>query len=335
MSLRLRIVAAIALVLLLGSAASLGVAGWRSKLALREELSAAMAGGRQTVVSAFEDLPRSDHPERDLRQLVATFDGNRHLLAAWTDGWGRLSARSRPRPASLAPAWFASALATRGAFVSMPVPVFGHGAILLEPAPEGDIGVLWRELLDLAAVFGVSLAIGAAGVWLLVGRALRPLARFSNAFTRIGGGDYAARVGQPGPPELARLGRGIDEMAARLGAMQRRNRTLENQIERLQEEERADLARDLHDEIGPQLFAANIDAASAKALLTEGRGDEARDRLTAIQSALGHAQALVRDILGRLRPVDLVELGLAPAIQGLARFWQSRRPEIRFDIGLT
>ena len=52
-------------------------------------------------------------------------------------------------------------------------------------------------------------------------------------------------------------------MAARLAAMRERNRALEEQILTLQDEERADIARDLHDEIGPHLFAANVDAAMA------------------------------------------------------------------------
>ena len=53
------------------------VAGCRAKQALRAELGAGLTGAAQTVASAFEDLPNSDHPMRDLRQLVKTFDGNR------------------------------------------------------------------------------------------------------------------------------------------------------------------------------------------------------------------------------------------------------------------
>ena len=89
MSLRIRVLVAIALVLLLGSVTGIGVAGWQAKQALREELAAALAGARQTVDSAFEDLPRSDHPAQDLRQLVATFDGNRHLAATLVDAAAR------------------------------------------------------------------------------------------------------------------------------------------------------------------------------------------------------------------------------------------------------
>jgi two-component system sensor histidine kinase UhpB len=103
----------------------------------------------------------------------------------------------------------------------------------------------------------------------------------------------------------------------------------------LQDEERADIARDLHDEIGPHLFAANVDAAMAASLIGQGRSEAALDQLRAITGAIGHIQRLVRDILGRLRPTGLAELGLASAILDLVAFWRARRPELVFDTALA
>ncbi len=45
-------------------------------------------------------------------------------------------------------------------------------------------------------------------------------------------------------------------------------------------------------------------------------------------------QARVRDILGRLRPTRVVELGLEPAIQDLVGFWRGRQPEIVFALAI-
>jgi len=124
-------------------------------------------------------------------------------------------------------------------------------------------------------------------------------------------------------------------MAERLGAMRERNRLLEEQILTLQDEERADIARDLHDEIGPHLFAANVDAAMTASLISAGRGEAALEQLRAITAAIAHMQRLVRDILGRLRPTRLAELGLASAVLDLVAFWQARRPEIAFETRLV
>ena len=82
MSLRGRVIALIVLMLLVSVSIYIAMS-WRSARSdLVAELSAARTGGLQTVASAFEDLPRSDHPARDLKQLVETFNGNRHLTAA-------------------------------------------------------------------------------------------------------------------------------------------------------------------------------------------------------------------------------------------------------------
>jgi len=114
-----------------------------------------------------------------------------------------------------------------------------------------------------------------------------------------------------------------------------RTRALEEQILTLQDEERADIARDLHDEIGPQLFAANIDAATAASLIGAGRGEAALEQVRSIAGAIGNIQRLVRDILQRLRPTHLAELGLSSAILDLVAFWKARRPEIEFQTALA
>ena len=80
MSLRARVVILIGVLLFVGVALGALLAGYEARRTLRAELQAGMTGGRQTVNSAFEDLPRSDHAPRDLQQLVGTFDGNRHDL---------------------------------------------------------------------------------------------------------------------------------------------------------------------------------------------------------------------------------------------------------------
>jgi len=332
MSLRLRVVFAIALVLLTSALLGTALAGWLANQALHEELVAAMVGARQTAAGAFETLPRSDHPARDLTRLVRAFDGERHLVASLTDGDGRLVAVSRPLAGRSAPAWFAALFHPDLAPMHLPVPAWDYSALTLTPVFANDVAAIWAEFTALIGVLSVSFLFGSALIWFTVGRALHPLADFSAAFLRIGSGDYAAKVREEGPLELRRLGRGVNEMARRLGAMQAKTHALEGQLRTLQDEERADLARDLHDEIGPHLFAVNVDAAMARRLIGEGQTAEALRQVEAIQDAVGHMQRLVRDILGRLRPTELIELGLAAAIAELVAFWRARHPAIRFEV---
>jgi two-component system sensor histidine kinase UhpB len=332
MSLRTRVVAAIAVLLFTGSLVGVALAGWQAKQVLREELAAALSGGRLTVTGAFDSLGRSDNPARDLNRLVAAFDGNRHVQAVLYDATGRLARASRPIAARAAPAWFARMLLAGPRGLTLRVPGPPGGWIVLSPVPANDVAAIWSEFIDLGAVLAASLGLGCWLVWLTVGQALRPLSDFSAAFLRIGSGDYSAAVRAAGPSELVRLGRGVNDMAGRLAAMQARTHRLEDQLRTLQDEERADLARDLHDEIGPHLFAVNVDAAMARRLIAEGHTAEAVKQVEAIQEAVAHMQRLVRDILGRLRPTELIELGLKAAIEALVTFWSARHPAIVFRV---
>jgi len=328
-SLRLRVLAAIALVVALGAVGGALFAGWLTRQTLRDELQAAMAGGTRRIEHAVAD-PRAGPP---LTALVATFEGDRHVAARLAAPDGHTLAASTPAPsAHPPPAWFIALLDPR--LPSARFAVAGT-SVILSPAPADDVGDAWLQFGDALLVLGAVGAVGALLVYVTIGRALRPLRELTAAFARVGAGDYGARVPEAGPAELVRLARSFNLMAGDLAAMRRRTRVLEEQILKLQDEERAELARDLHDEIGPHLFAVNIDAAMLGQSLAAGRKGEAEGLVKAIQAAVGHMQRQVRDILSRLRPAQLVELGLSAAIGELVRFWRGRRPDIAFDVDLA
>jgi two-component system sensor histidine kinase UhpB len=70
----------------------------------------------------------------------------------------------------------------------------------------------------------------------------------------------------------------------------------------------------------------------ARGLIAEGKPAEATRQVEAIQQSVAHMQRLVRDILGRLRPTELIDLGLAAAIGELTAFWSARHPAIGFAV---
>jgi two-component system, NarL family, sensor histidine kinase UhpB len=333
MSLRARVIASMAAVLLTSIWLGALFAGYQARRSLHEELAAGLTGARQTVVSAFEDLPRSDHPDRDLKQLIAAFDGDRHVTAVLIDRTGRSVASSRtPERPAPAPGWFKAWLGAPPAAVELPVPrpVAGYRAIELRPVADLDIGAAWREFSGVVLILVLAIVLGLIAVSLVIKAALRPLEALSGEFVHVGAGDYRSRVAADGPAELQGLQRGFNAMVAQLAAMAERNRLLGDQLTTLQEEERVEIARDLHDEIGAHLFAVNMDA---KMIAKTGEHDPAIVELAgSVQTAVGHMQRHVRDLLLRLRPTRVIELGLETALRDLIRHWSARRPEIAFQL---
>lgn len=329
MSLRVRLIVSIVIVLL----ASLCVGGaagfWHAIRSVRVEMQAALDVGAQTLRNGIDGLPQAHDPETEFSRLVRIFDGDRHIRAVLRDAAGRVRVVSTlPARAPNVPAWFVALLAP-----SLPPERFDVGAgnaITIEPDPHNEIGEVWTQLKDDLVALGLSCGLSMTLVTFVVGRALRPLDRLSAALTSLGRGEYAVRVEQTGPPELMRLAQGFNAMVERLDATQARNLRLSEQLLNLQEEERTDLARDLHDEIGPFLFAVNLDACSVEQAAGSGQIAEVAERVHAIREAVGHMQRHVRAMLHRLRAASPVEAGLTPALGALIAFWRARQPEIEF-----
>ena len=73
--------------------------------------------------------------------------------------------------------------------------------------------------------FPIILLVAAAAVWLIVGRALRPVARIRHAVTDITSADLSQRVPEPGTSdEIGQLARTMNEMLDRLDNAARRQR---------------------------------------------------------------------------------------------------------------
>lgn len=90
-----------------------------------------------------------------------------------------------------------------------------------------------------------------------------------------------------------------------------------------QEEERRHVARDLHDDLGQSLTALTLDATLLAAACA---AEPVRSRAAAVLQGVERLHAVVRDLISRLRPVALDELGLSAAIEHLATQWQERAP---------
>jgi two-component system sensor histidine kinase UhpB len=333
-SLRLRLIVSIALMLMLILALGSVLVYWHAEHEVDVELDAAIEVGAHTIHNAVDDVEEAAHPLRHLELLVADFDGDRHLRASLIDGDDRVVYRSTPQPPSdPAPDWFYRLLAARSVSsrIDLPAPFASFGVILLQADSRNEISEVWGDVTLTLSILGIFCGLNAVLVYWITGRALRPLDAISAAFNGIGAGDYGLRVREQGPRELAQLCRGFNLMAEQLAGIQSRKHRLEHQLAAVQEEERAELARDLHDEIGPLLFAVSVDLSVLQQDETVSDTPIAA-RIELVRDSIGLVYKEVKAILGRLRPASLVDLGLAQAAEGLVSFWQTRYPAVTFTL---
>jgi len=336
-SLRTQLMVFIAIVLLVCLAIDGVFVYWHAVSKVDTEIRAALAVGARTVRDAIAGRQAQRLPHEPLESLVTDFNGDRHLRVSLVDNSGATVAASSPLvPREPAPPWFFRLIANPSMVVraDVPDPSNAYRAILVETDPHNEIGEAWSDIVLSLAVLATFCGLVLSLVYWTIGRALRPLHDLSAAFSRIGAGDYAAHITERGPLELARICHGFNRMAHRLNEMEGRNRHLAEQLAAVQDEERSDLARDLHDEIGPLLFAVSVDLASIRQQTELPLNPTIVSRLDAIRDAVNQMQRHVKSILGRLRPPTLLDLGPAQAIDNLIVFWRARYPAVAFDVDM-
>jgi signal transduction histidine kinase len=107
---------------------------------------------------------------------------------------------------------------------------------------------------------------------------------------------------------------------------------LANHLQVVQEQERAHLARELHDELGALLTAAKLDVARLRSKLPVDN-EAITQRFAHLTETLNAGIALKRRIVEDLRPSSLSNLGLVAALEILARdFSQGTGVEVATDL---
>lgn len=338
MSLRVRLVLLVAVILVISLAVGGAATCLNASRSVRTEMRSAMMVARQTVENGLNGLPGAADPQRALDDLVASFNGNRHLRVSVTsDPEANAVPVSDHSPFGRVPAWFIRLVDVNSVVDRVPVAIGGrpHGAVVIETVPTNEIIETWNQasegLLVLTLFCGQTILL----IYLFIGRALRPLDRLAAGLERVGQGDYGIRIGGRPTPELARLQGSFNRMAARLAEIDADNHRLTEQLLTLRERERGDIARDLHDEISPFLFAINVDIANIARLAKEHGMAELGSHIQSAADAVRHMQRQVKGLLARLRPIGIGEFGLAGAIDGLTAFWRRRHPEIEWLVGIA
>jgi NarL family two-component system sensor histidine kinase LiaS len=142
-------------------------------------------------------------------------------------------------------------------------------------------------------------------------RRLERVSAASDAWSR---GDFSKDIPDAAPDELGALARRLNSMAREL----RNLLTTRQELAALEERNR--IARELHDSVKQQVFAASMQLGAARALISDPE-DPAAKRLEEAQRLTAQAQNELNALIHQLRPVALEGKGLPRALRDLAESW--------------
>jgi two-component system sensor histidine kinase UhpB len=296
-------------------------------------MSSAIEVASSAVGDSLATIASGSDANVQVQRLVTSFDGDRHVVARLVAPDGSLIRASRLKPPADPPPhwlyWLLSGSPEVRTF-DMPDNLKSLGTITIVADAHNEVSEVWEDLKLKFLIISTFCCVVLALIYATLGRALRPLEQLSSALNRVGEGDYTAHVAETGPDDLKPIYRAFNRMAGQLQTAEQQNQRLNEQLSTVQEEERSEIARDLHDEIGPFLFAADVDAQAIPLLVSQQAADEIVDRSKAIRQSVQHMKLHLRGILSRLRPALLIDQGLTHAVEQLVAFWTARRPQIEF-----
>jgi hypothetical protein len=114
----------------------------------------------------------------------------------------------------------------------------------------------------------------------------------------------------------------------------RESRLLAQHMSDVQEAERRHLARELHDELGQCLTAIKTDAVLIRNRTQESE-PKAYTSAQAIIDVASHIYDVVHNMITRLRPSPLDDLGLIPTLEESISAWQQRQADITFRLSYS
>lgn len=265
----------------------------------------------------------------------------RHLKIDFYDALGRLRETNQSKQTrakeDTPPAWFVQAMGLSDIGIKVKrkrVVLNGRyvGELVVTPDPSYEIAEVWKDTTGLLGLVTITFLLINVFVYVAVKHTFKPVSNILSGLVQIEQGLYTSRLPVFKQTELKGIGEKFNVMADTLQKSAQNNHRLTQQIINLQEDERKSLARDIHDEIGQYLTAIHVDAS---AIMNAKRMSTAKNSAKEISSVTQQMMLMVQDLLQRLRPRIIDELGVGLAIGELVHHWRQKNRKVMINCAVS
>jgi two-component system sensor histidine kinase UhpB len=292
---------------------------------IAEETRSGMQTGRVLVAYSLRTIGLTPNPDAEIRHLMGNLANVRHVQFVYvpTSGVSGTPPLLHAEPPRVrAPDWFVGLFPNDRSVETYPVTIQGarRGEVIVVGNPLDEIGEIWAELVFLVGLLaGASLLILIALLW-NARLVARPMQALSSGIDRLSRGEFAP-IGRSRVSELQNIGEKFNALAQSLNQAQSDNRLLIDKLIMVQESERREIARELHDDFGATLFSIRTELAL---LRDTGDAEEVRQHAEAMSGMIDDIQKQNYRMLDRLRPGSLAHARLSESIGDLVDTWAER-----------
>lgn len=325
----LRILFSFIFILILGGV----IAVWQARHSVAKEVESSINLALQMVEFGFEQVPVAERQGIDWLPQLTALKQTRHLNIAILDGdndpINLLSHQKNEQTMSPPPSWFVHAVKTEYITKQYSIKMADGSSktLLIKAEPLDEIIEAWREYQSFFWSMVAMLLMIFLAINLVFNSVLKTVNAILSGLQRIEDGRYDSALPNFDIAEFDRIANEINKMTAALNTAQHNNQALARHTMQIQESERQNLSRELHDEMGQSLTAIKAMAVTAKQANVD-----THTIADSIISVCNDLAVVVRSMMRTLHPLSLTELGLEATLTDMVNEWHRRSPSLEIDL---
>ena len=202
------------------------------------------------------------------------------------------------------------------------------GYILIKPEPIYEYAEIWQQIKVGLWIISAFLILINIVVLILFSHMIKPINKIIEGFEKLEAGNYKSKINRSNILELDIIGKKFNSMINNLRQSNDKIHKLSQNLINVQEQEKSELARDLHDELGQSLTALQAEAASISKATKKSSRDDAIFNVIQLSKNMMFS---TREIIKKLNLGLIEDLGLESALIELFENWKRRFKGAKFE----
>jgi two-component system sensor histidine kinase UhpB len=306
---------------------------------VREEVLSTMSLAEFAIEQGVKKNPDFYLFQRENNELgISELSGIRHLKIQFFDSNDvlleeTLNALDEIKPP---PSWFINiieSLSDKIFFSKINIEQRGEltGYVLIKPEPIFEYAEIWQQIkVGLWIIVSFLILINFV-VLLLFSHMIKPINKIIEGFDKLEAGNFKSKIRKSNILELDIIGKKFNSMIDNLRQSNNKIHKLSQNLIDVQEQEKSELARDLHDELGQSLTALQAEAASISKTTKKKSRDEAIFNVIKLSKNM---MLSTREIIKKLNLGLIEDLGFESALIELFENWKRRFKGVKFEYSI-
>jgi two-component system sensor histidine kinase UhpB len=306
---------------------------------VREEVLSTMSLAEFAIEQGVKKNPDFYLFQRNNNELgISELSGIRHLKIQFFDRNDILLEETLNMPDEIKPppTWFINvieSLSDKLFFSKINIEQRGQltGYILIKPEPIFEYAEIWQQIKVGLWIIVSFLVLINFVVFLLFSHMIKPINKIIEGFEKLEAGNFKSKIGKSNILELDIIGKKFNSMIDNLRQSNNKIHKLSQNLIDVQEQEKSELARDLHDELGQSLTALQAEAAS---ILKTKKKKSREEAIFNVIKLSKNMMLSTREIIKKLNLGLIEDLGFESALIDLFENWKRRFKGVSFEYSI-